>query len=40
MDGIADLINFLLRDCCGGDEEQCAPILQATLCSNECIPKS
>nr|WP_321524608.1 metalloregulator ArsR/SmtB family transcription factor [uncultured Cohaesibacter sp.] len=40
MDGIANLINFLLRDCCGGDDEQCAPILQAALCSNECIAKS
>ena len=31
MDGIEGLISFLLEDCCGGNAEQCAPIIEANL---------
>ena len=35
MDGIGGLVSFLLEDCCGGNAEQCAPIIEAT-----CSPGS
>ena len=33
MQGIADLIDYLLSDCCGGAPDQCAPIVR-TICGN------
>lgn len=30
MEGIGALVSFLLEDCCGGNAEQCAPIIKAT----------
>ena len=37
MEGIGALVSFLLEDCCGGNAEQCAPIIEAT-CSLGCTP--
>ena len=33
MNGIGNLIDFLLQDCCGGAPEQCQPIV-STICGN------
>lgn len=30
--GIRELISFLMEDCCDGNEEICAPILEAIIC--------
>nr|WP_321460793.1 helix-turn-helix domain-containing protein [uncultured Cohaesibacter sp.] len=35
MDGIGDLINFLLKDCCGGSTDQCLPIVEAVCCPDK-----
>ena len=35
MEGIGEMIDFLLKDCCGGRPEQCQPVIQA-LCSPGC----
>jgi len=31
LEGLAELMGFLLRDCCGGRPELCAPLLAAAL---------
>lgn len=31
-DGLRELIGFLMKDCCGGKPEICAPILNAASC--------
>lgn len=30
--GTSDLISFLMEDCCGGNTEICAPILESIAC--------
>ena len=43
MEGIGNLIDFLLKDCCGGAAEQCAPILEAACnfgCDDASIPNN
>lgn len=32
MDGMADLLAFLMEDCCGGRPETCAPLLKEVTC--------
>lgn len=36
-DGLADLVRFLMEDCCAGHPEICAPALNAAAC---CTPPS
>nr|WP_321455889.1 metalloregulator ArsR/SmtB family transcription factor [uncultured Cohaesibacter sp.] len=36
MEGIAALIDYLLRDCCGGASEQCHSIIEATCSLEQC----
>lgn len=33
--GIRGVISFLMEDCCGGEPELCAPILDAVVCGCE-----
>lgn len=32
FDGIKGLLGFLMRDCCGGSDELCAPVLDDIMC--------
>jgi ArsR family transcriptional regulator, arsenate/arsenite/antimonite-responsive transcriptional repressor len=36
--GVRSLVEFLLRDCCGGRAEACAPLLDAVLELRCCTP--
>ena len=38
MDGIGKLIDFLLKDCCGGALEQCNPVAKSICMSNDTKP--
>ena len=33
MDGIRDLIGFLMEDCCGGQPELCRPAIEKLVCN-------
>jgi len=33
MDGIRDLIGFLMEDCCGGRPELCRPAIEKLVCN-------
>lgn len=33
MDGIRDLLGFLMQDCCGGRPELCAPVIEEIACA-------
>lgn len=43
LEGLGALMGFLLRDCCGGRPELCAPLLAAALpdpyCPDPCCPE-
>lgn len=34
MTGLADLLAFLMEDCCAGAPELCQPVIEAITCSN------
>jgi DNA-binding transcriptional ArsR family regulator len=36
MSAMAELIGFMLQDCCGGRPEQCAPVLQSVMSQPLC----
>ena len=38
LDGFRGLIDFMLRDCCGGRPEICAPVVE-NFNTNCCVPK-
>lgn len=33
LDGISGLLAFLMEDCCGGNPDQCQPLIQEIACS-------
>ena len=33
MDGVRDLLNFLLQDCCGGRSDLCQPLIDELACT-------
>ncbi len=33
MDGMRDLLSFLMEDCCGGQADQCRPVLDQITCT-------
>lgn len=33
MDGMRGLLGFLMEDCCGGQPEQCQPVISAIACA-------
>ncbi len=37
-DGMAELLLYLVKDCCQGRPEMCAPLLSATACRAEPLP--
>jgi DNA-binding transcriptional ArsR family regulator len=39
-DGLTDLIGFLMRDCCAGRPEICAPILAQPCCTPKSAARS
>lgn len=38
LDGFRGLIDFMLRDCCGGNPDICAPVVE-NFNANCCVPK-
>lgn len=36
MNGIAELLEFLLEDCCGGQPESCKSLVSDICCSGKC----
>src|ERR1043166_9529006 len=39
LEGFQRLVKFLMRDCCGGGAELCAPIVQDLTCCLPATPK-
>ncbi|MCQ4160526.1 metalloregulator ArsR/SmtB family transcription factor [Roseomonas sp. GC11] len=37
--GVRDLIGFLVEECCGGQPEACAPLIEAALPLAACCPE-
>lgn len=38
MAGLRSLLSFLMEDCCGGERELCAPLLDVLVC--DCLEKA
>ncbi len=40
LEGLSGLLRFLLEDCCRGDPELCAPVLQSLAGGCSCAPET
>ena len=38
MEGIGNLLDFLLQKCCGGSADLCSPFVKS-ICGNETVPR-
>nr|MEC9417923.1 metalloregulator ArsR/SmtB family transcription factor [Pseudomonadota bacterium] len=36
LDGIRELLTFLMADCCGGHPELCAQVIETIVCGETC----